>query len=161
MSEGRRGRPGSAALIARVRKLALALPGATEKLSHGEPTFFAGGKCFFTVDNDHHGSGHVAIWCKAEAGVQAALVDAEPRHFFVPPYVGKSGWVGVRLDSGLDQAKVAALIERAWREVAPKKLLAPAAPPRARGRARARPSPTKPRARSRPSPTKPRSRSRP
>jgi hypothetical protein len=163
MSEGRRGRPGSAPLIARVRKIALALPGATEKLSHGEPTFFAGGKCFFTVDNDHHGSGHVAIWCKAEAGVQAALVDAEPRHFFVPPYVGKSGWVGVRLDSGLDQAKLAALIERAWREVAPKKLVAAAATTDAaassvRARVRAR---VRERARARPSPTKPRSRSRP
>ena len=132
MSEGRRGRPGSAALIARARTIALALPGASEKLSHGEPTFFAGGKCFFTVDNDHHGSGHVALWCKAEPGVQAALVDAEPRHFFVPPYVGKAGWVGVRLDSGLDWAKVAALIERAWREVAPKKLVAAAPIVRAR-----------------------------
>ena len=127
MVEGRRGRPGSAPLIARARKIALALPGASEKLSHGEPTFFAGGKCFFTVDNDHHGSGHVALWCKAEPGVQSALVDAEPRHFFVPPYVGKAGWVGVRLDSGLDRAKLAALIERGWREVAPKKLLAAAA----------------------------------
>ena len=135
MSEGRRGRPGSAALIARARRIALALPGASEKLSHGEPTFFAGGKCFFTVDNDHHGSGHVALWCKAEPGVQAALVDAEPRHFFVPPYVGKAGWVGVRLDSGLDWAKVAALIERAWREVAPKKLLGDPVP-----KARARPA---------------------
>jgi hypothetical protein len=131
MTEGRRGRPGSGPLIDRVRKIALALPGASEKLSHGEPTFFAGGRCFVMVDNDHHGSGHVAIWCKAEAGVQAALVESEPRHFFVPPYVGKSGWVGVRLDSGLDAASIAAIIERAWREVAPKKLLAT---PKARSR---------------------------
>ena len=134
MSEGRRGLPGAAPLIARVRRIALALPGASEKLSHGEPTFFAG-KCFVMVDNDHHGSGHVAIWCKAEAGVQAALVESEPRHFFVPPYVGKAGWVGVRLDSGLELARVAAVIERAWREVAPKKLLDPAAP-----KARSRPA---------------------
>jgi hypothetical protein len=128
-----------------VRRIALALPGASEKLSHGEPTFFAGGKCFFTVDNGHHGSGHVAIWCKAEPGVQSALVDSEPRHFFVPPYVGKAGWVGVRLDSGLDWAKVAALIERAWREVAPKKLLAALADP-----ATTRPSSPRVRARARP-----------
>ncbi|HET9268212.1 MAG TPA: MmcQ/YjbR family DNA-binding protein [Vicinamibacterales bacterium] len=127
MAEGRKGRPGSAALIARLRRIALALPGATEKLSHGEPTFFAG-KCFVMVDNDHHGSGHVAIWCKAEPGVQAALVESEPRHFFVPPYVGKSGWVGVRLDSGLDWANVAAIVERGWREVVPRKLLGDAKP---------------------------------
>jgi hypothetical protein len=143
MGPGKRGLPGSAALIARVRKIALALPGASEKLSHGEPTFFAGGKCFFTVDNGHHGSGHVAIWCKADPEVQSALVDAEPRHFFVPPYVGHRGWVGVRLDSGLDWAKVAAIVERAWRDVVPKKLLAPeaTASPRARVRARARSRP--------------------
>jgi hypothetical protein len=116
--------PRPAALIERVRKIALALPGASEKLSHGEPTFFAGGRVFFTLDNNHHGSGHVAIWCRAEAGVQADLVDAEPRHFFVPPYVGGQGWLGVRLDSGLDWNTVEALIERAWREVAPRKLLA-------------------------------------
>lgn len=122
MSTARKGRAGSAALIARVRRIALALPGATEKLSHGEPTFFAGGKVFVTVDNDHHGSGHVALWCKAEAGVQSSLVEDEPRHFFVPPYVGKQGWVGVRLDSGLEWARVAALVDRAWMEVAPRKL---------------------------------------
>jgi len=136
----KRGLPGANALIARVRTIALALPGASEKPSHGEPTFFAGGKVFVTVDNGHHGSGHVALWCAAESGVQAALVDAEPLHFFVPPYVGHRGWVGVRIDSGLDWAKVAALIERAWREVAPKKLLS--APPvgtrPARGRSRSR-----------------------
>ena len=79
---------------------------------------------FFTVDNNHHGSGHVAIWCRAEPGMQGDLVDAEPRHFFVPPYVGGQGWLGVRLDTGLDWNTVTALIERAWREVAPKKLVA-------------------------------------
>jgi hypothetical protein len=74
----------------------------------------------------------VALWCKAEPGVQGALVDAEPRHFFVPPYVGKAGWVGVRLDSGLEWTRVAAIIERAWREVAPKKLLGDAPTGKAR-----------------------------
>src|SRR5690349_20561386 len=102
-------------LIERVRTIAMALPGTTEKLSHGEPSFFRG-RMFITVDNNHHGSGHVAIWCRAEAGAQSAFVDAEPRHFFVPPYVGGQGWLGVRLDSGLDWKIVAACIESAWRE---------------------------------------------
>ena len=120
-----RGLPGAAKLIARLRKTALALPEAYEKASHGEPTFFVeGGRMFVTVDNGHHGSGHVAIWCRAEPGVQQALVGGEPRHFFVPPYVGKAGWVGVRLDSGLGWEQVAVLVERAWRLGAPKRLLA-------------------------------------
>jgi hypothetical protein len=60
----------SKALIERVRKAALALPGTTEKLSHGEPSFYRG-RMFITVDNNHHGSGHLAIWCRAEPGVLA------------------------------------------------------------------------------------------
>jgi hypothetical protein len=121
----RTGLPGSGKLIARLRAIALDLPAAEEKLSHGEPTFFVtGGKMFVAVDNGHHGSGHVAIWCRAEPGVQEALVGGEPEHFFVPPYVGKSGWIGVRLDSGLAWEKVALLVDAAWRLGAPKKLLA-------------------------------------
>jgi hypothetical protein len=110
----------SEALIDRLRKVALALPGTTEKLSHGEPSFFRA-RMFVTVDNDHHGSGHLAIWCRAEAGVQHAFVDASPDHFFVPPYVGGEGWIGVRLDSGLDWAVIARFVEQAWQEAGPKK----------------------------------------
>jgi hypothetical protein len=119
------GLPGSSKLIARARKIALALPAAYEKESHGEPSFFVeGGKMFVTVDNGHHGSGHVALWLRAEPGVQEAIVGGEPRHFFVPPYVGKAGWIGVRLDSGLDWAQVQVLVERSWRLAAPRRLLA-------------------------------------
>jgi hypothetical protein len=112
-------RKSSERLIDRVRKVAQALPGTTEKVSHGEPSFFRG-RMYVTVDDDHHGSGHVAIWCRAETGVQAAFVDASPEHFFVPPYVGTQGWIGVRLDSGLDPAVVARFVEQAWTEAARK-----------------------------------------
>jgi hypothetical protein len=100
-------------LIERVRAIALALPRASEKLSHGEPAFFGGGKLFVTLDNDHHGSGHVAIWCNAPPGAQESLVAADPQHFFRPPYVGVKGWLGVRLDSGLAWPVIADLIEQA------------------------------------------------
>ncbi len=100
-------------LIQRVREIALALPDATEKLSHGEPTFFAGGRVFVMIDNNHHGSGHVAIWCNAPPGAQESLVAADPKHFFVPPYVGKGGWLGVRLDSGLRWPVISDLIKQA------------------------------------------------
>jgi hypothetical protein len=75
---------------------------------------------FLTIDNDHHGSGHIAMWCRAEPGVQSALVDASPEHFFVPPYVGSQGWLGVRLDTGLEWRIIAGCIEAAWREAAAK-----------------------------------------
>jgi hypothetical protein len=101
------------ALIQRAREIAHALPGTTEKLSHGEPAFFVRGRMFCTVDNNHHGSGHVALWCNAPEGMQKSLVDADPKHFFVPPYVGKAGWLGMRLDSGLGWKAVAEILTQA------------------------------------------------
>jgi hypothetical protein len=101
------------ALIDRVRQIAMALPGTTEKLSHGEPTFFVRGRVCFGIDNNHHRSGHVAVWCNAPPGLQDSLVEADPRHFFVPPYVGKAGWLGIRLDSGLAWSTIADLLRQA------------------------------------------------
>jgi hypothetical protein len=106
-------RQGAAALIERVRAIASGLPGTTEKLSHGEPAFFVRGRMYFSVDNNHHGSGHVAVWCNAPPGAQESLVAADPKHFFVPPYVGKGGWLGVRLDSGLAWETIADLLRQA------------------------------------------------
>ena len=105
--------PSSVELIDRVRRIAAGLPGTTEKISHGEPAFFVRGRMFFTVDNNHHGSGHVAVVCNAPPGAQESLVEADPRHFFVPPYVGKSGWLGVRLDRGLSWETIADLLRQA------------------------------------------------
>lgn len=105
--------PNADALIDRVRQIALALPDTSEKLSHGEPAFFVRGKLFFTIDNNHHGSGHVAVWCNAPPGAQESLVEAEPKHFFRPPYVGTKGWLGVRLDSGLAWPVITDLLKQA------------------------------------------------
>ena len=104
--------------LARVRGLCLELPGAVERPSHGSPAFFAGGKRAFVMfmDNHHH-DGRLALWCAAAAGVQEALVDADPDHYFVPPYVGHRGWIGVRLDCGLDWDEVAGIIEDAHEAV--------------------------------------------
>ena len=100
-------------LIDRLRKIALALPDSTEKLSHGEPTFFTAGRTFAMIDNNHHGSGHIAVYVNAPGGAQETLVEADPTHFFVPPYVGKSGWIGVRLDGKLPWPVIADLVAQA------------------------------------------------
>ena len=89
--------------LERIRELCLGLPETSERLSHGAPTFFVRGKrAFLMVLTDHHGDGRFAIWCAAPEGTQALLVEAEPERFFRPPYVGHRGWLGVRLDRGLD-----------------------------------------------------------
>jgi hypothetical protein len=84
--------------LARLRRICLALPGTGEKVSHGEPTFWVGGRMFATFDNHHHGAAHVGVWLAMPLGAQEALVYQDPERFFVPPYVGTRGWVGVRLD---------------------------------------------------------------
>ena len=75
--------------LERVRAICMALPEATERLSHGAPTWFiAGKKTFVTFHDDHHGDGILGFWCAAPPGVQAELVDEEPERFYVPAYVG-------------------------------------------------------------------------
>ena len=107
-----------------LRKICLALPEATERLSHGEPTWFVRDKKVFVMYADHHHDDRVGFWCAAPDGVQDTLVRLHPDRFFVPPYVGHRGWLGVRLDVPVDWDEVADLVTDAYRRVAPKKLVA-------------------------------------
>jgi len=120
-----------ARVVERLRRICLGLPETTERLSHGAPTFFVRGKrAFLMVLDDHHGDGRFALWCAAADGVQQLLVGADPDRFFVPPYVGHRGWLGLRLDRGIDWDEVAGIAEDAYARVAPAKLV-----PEACGRA--------------------------
>ena len=107
--------------IRRVRGICAAMPESTEKLSHGEPTFFVRKKVFAMFANNHHNDGHIAVWIPVKDGHQAPLIEDAPATFFKPPYVGVKGWVGVELDRIGDE-ELASLIRDAWRLVAPKKL---------------------------------------
>jgi hypothetical protein len=112
--------------LTRLRKLCLALPEAHEVEAWGEPTFRVRNKLFamYAAPNNHHGAGRPAVWCKAAPGNQSLMVRAEPERFFVPPYVGPSGWVGVWLDHDPDWVEVHDLLCDAYRLTAPKKLQA-------------------------------------
>ena len=111
-------------VLNRLRKICLALPETSERLSHGAPTFFVREKrAFLMVMTDHHGDGRFAIWCAAGEGVQDMLVEADPDRFFVPPYVGHRGWLGLRLDRGLDWDELTGIVEDAYADVAPAKLV--------------------------------------
>jgi hypothetical protein len=107
--------------LVRVRRICAALPGTEEKLSHGEPTWFAGKKVYATFSNNHHDDGHVAVCIPAAPGVQEALVAASPKTYYRPPYFGVRGWVGIEL-AAIDDEELAAHILDAWRMIAPKKL---------------------------------------
>ena len=111
--------------LERVRAICLALPDVSERLSHSAPTFFIGGKKTFVMfHDDHHGDGRLALWCAAPPGVQHSLVTEEPDRFFRPPYVGGRGWLGVRLDRAVDWDEIAGICADAFRQVAPKTLVA-------------------------------------
>jgi hypothetical protein len=109
--------------IERVRQICVTLPETTEKLSHGEPTFFVRKKVFAMLSNNHHNDGHIAVTIPAAIGVQEALIEANPEKFYRPPYVGIRGWVGIELRHVSDEELFLHLRE-AWRLIAPEKLRA-------------------------------------
>jgi predicted DNA-binding protein (MmcQ/YjbR family) len=99
----------------RVRKLCLSLPETFEKLSHGEPTFFVKKRTFVMFSTNHHGDGNYSIVCNAPEGAQEILVKSDAKTFYVPPYVGPAGWIGVRLDKGVTWPAVASVVNDAYR----------------------------------------------
>jgi predicted DNA-binding protein (MmcQ/YjbR family) len=107
-----------------VRAVCLSFPEAEEKPSHGSPDFRVRGKSFASYVVNHHGDGRVALWLNMAAGAQQAYCEAEPKHFFVPPYVGPRGWLGVHLDKGLSWKRIAVLVREAYTKVAPPSLVA-------------------------------------
>ena len=94
--------PRARSALERIRGICFALPETTERPSHGAPTFFAGSKTFLMFMDHHHDDGRLAIWCAAPLGVQSDLVRADAERFFIPPYVGHRGWLGIRLDRDVD-----------------------------------------------------------
>jgi len=111
--------------LTRLRKICLSLPEAHEVEAWGEPTFRVKNKMFamYAADGNHHGSGRSSVWCKATRANQSQMIDEDPDRFFSPPYVGPSGWVGIYLDRNPDWKETAAILEDAYRLIAPRKLL--------------------------------------
>jgi|SRR5215471_15467952 len=110
--------------VARLRAICLALPETSEKIAWGEPTFRVRDKIFAQLDDHHHGADRLAVWLPMPIGAQEGLVYADPTRFFVPPYVGRRGWVGVRLDRRPNWSRVATLLREAYGFVAPARLAA-------------------------------------
>ena len=110
----------SSKALTRLRRICARLPESYEKIAWGSPTFRAGvkGKLYAMFSDDHHGDGRIAVLCPAPEGAQHELVAADPEVFFVPPYVGPSGWIGIRLDRPIGDEALTALIEQAYRMVA-------------------------------------------
>jgi len=98
----------------RVRKLCLSLDDVEERPSHGEPTFFVLNRVFVMYAENHHGDLRYALWCNVPDGAQEILLKSDPENFFFPPYVGKSGWVGMRLDRTVKWETVRSIVKDSY-----------------------------------------------
>ena len=105
----------------RLRSLCLALPETEERKTFGGPTFRVRAKIFSLATCRH---GRPSVWVKTYPGSQAVLIAADGGRFFVPPYLGPKGWVGIRFDSAPDWTEIELLVRRSYRLVAPKRLAA-------------------------------------
>jgi hypothetical protein len=111
-------------VLARLRGICLSLPETSERVSHGEPSWFVRErKQFVTLANKHHDD-RVGFWCAAPPGAQEALIGSDATRFFRPPYVGHRGWLGVYLDVEQDWDELTEIVIDAYRQVAPKTLVA-------------------------------------
>jgi predicted DNA-binding protein (MmcQ/YjbR family) len=115
-------------IAAAVREICLSFPEAAEVMSRGSADYRVRGKTFASHVVNHHGDGRIALWLAAPPGAQQRYTESESEQFFVPPYVGPRGWLGVHLDKGLDWKRVARHARDAYLSVAPKKLAADLGP---------------------------------
>ncbi len=109
--------------LEKLREIIETLPETSEKLSHGAPTWWGGRKTFATFHDGHYDDGTPAVWIKAPDGAQGALIEADPRRFYRPKYMGPAGWVGVRLEPKPNWKEIRFLLEQGWRMVAPKRAI--------------------------------------
>ena len=107
-----------------VREVCLSFPDTEEQPSRGSPDFRVRGKTFASYVVNHHGDGRIALWLNAPAGAQEFYAGNEPEHYFVPPYLGPRGWLGVHLDKGLRWATIAQRVREAYEKIAPRELVA-------------------------------------
>jgi hypothetical protein len=108
-----------AAIGARLRAICLALPEANEELMRRGPSNRVADKIFAL---ERPRDDWLALWCKVPEGSREILLQAEPTRFFIPPYFGPKGWIGVGLDEAADWREIEAFVRRSYRLVAPKRL---------------------------------------
>jgi predicted DNA-binding protein (MmcQ/YjbR family) len=110
--------------LARVRKICLRLPEASEKEAWGDPTWRVRDR-IFAMQKGNYAGGRPSLWLKVPDGFQSVLVESDPKRFFVPPYVGHKGWIGVYLDDKrIDWDEIGSLVQQSYRLIAPKRLAA-------------------------------------
>ncbi len=107
------------AISARLRVVCLALPEANEEPMRRGPSYRVADKIFAL---ERPWNDWLALWCKGPDGSREIFLGAEPAKFFIPPYFGAKGWIGVGMDEAADWREIEAFVRRSYRLVAPKRL---------------------------------------
>jgi hypothetical protein len=107
------------AIGARLREICLALPEAQEEAMKRGPSYRVGDKIFAL---ERPWNDWIGLWCKVPEGTREIILGASPARFFVPPYFGAKGWIGLGLDEAADWPEVEAFVRRSYRLIAPKRL---------------------------------------
>ncbi len=112
--------------VDQLRSICLSLPEAHEVEAWGEPTFRVKNKMFamYASSDTHHGGGRPSVWVKSTLVNQDLLVRWQPARYFVPPYVGPSGWIGIYLDKRPSWKTIADILRDAYLLILPRKLRA-------------------------------------
>jgi predicted DNA-binding protein (MmcQ/YjbR family) len=107
------------AIGARLRAICLALPEATEEVMRRGPSYRVAEKIFAL---ERPWRDRLALCCKVPEGSREILLQAEATRFFIPPYFGPRGWIGVGLDEATDWREIEAFVRHSYRLVAPWRL---------------------------------------
>jgi predicted DNA-binding protein (MmcQ/YjbR family) len=111
--------------VERIIALAAKLPESTHSVAHNHAQFRVRGKVFAYFLANHDNDGITSICVRSANGENTDRANREPERFYLPPYIGKRGWFGLRLDRGrIDWKEVANLLELSYCLAAPKKLAA-------------------------------------
>jgi predicted DNA-binding protein (MmcQ/YjbR family) len=112
-------------LLERISEFCLAFPEAEREVHGRHADFRVRKKPFAYFLDDHHGDGIVAVCCRSELGENVDRAGRDPDRFYLPAYIGKRGWFGIRLDhEWIDWDDVRCAIEHSWRLAASKGLAA-------------------------------------
>ena len=106
-----------------IQELCTAFPGTEETISHDRPDYRVADRSFARLMINHHGDSRAGLWLSMPPGAQSLYTDLDPDAYFIPPYVGNKGWLGVDLSKGLSWDEVVARVREAWEHAAPDSLV--------------------------------------
>ena len=116
-----------------VPELCLAFPDVEQVASHGMSRFVVAGKTICYYARNHHGDNRLALWLNMPEGMREMYLDSQYEGYFIPPYVGKSGYLGIELNKDIPWEMIVFHVKHSYEFLAPKDLYDEIPEPEVRG----------------------------